>query len=759
MNQENNKIVEDSIRPKEEKEFLAREEVRTMEKDLTRLREKEAQRERENVAKIKTIEEMAREKERQAQAIISAREREAAEKEAKDREERVKRLRMEREAKETTLGSEEIKKEESRTEDFRGVLQETQIKEEEERRRFLERVTAKAEGQIESGVSAPRPPAPPSSLPVLPELPQSLVPKPSFSQKLWIRIILALLGITILAGVTTFLYWYFAVRETAPEKPIDNTVETNKPALVIPPSLFYVENSQSIKISQPNEIPFLLFQALQEKINQDFVTRILIEDTQNNKILGLKEFFEVLSTNFPSGLNDKLENDFTLFIYSQEEGNRLGLAVRIKNQEGLAELLASWEGTMENDLGKIFELFGKGLDEPALISHFRSAQYQDTNFRFQTFTRQDLGIVYTIYHDYFILTTSWKSLEEALDRLKEAATSSFFSPGQGAEFVLADMTLKEKIGQLFLIGIDGTALTPEVQKTIENIQPGGILLLKRNIENETQTENLIHDLQQISLSQSGIPLLVGVDQEGGAICTIGFGQEKTSQSEITTAEQAYAVGLNRGEELKNLGINLNLAPVLDTTKSGDFVFDRSFQKDAQESGLFAKALVSGQKEASILTAVKHFPGYGDIAFDPEDKLAVVDSTPEVSLFATVTQAQPEFVMTSNVIYSKVDPNVPFSFSEKGINLLKESVGPEPLIITDDLPQTSLIDKFSLKGVVTLPIQAGVDILTFSNNWGTTLQEAVRLLEEAVRNGEISEARINASVLKIIKLKKVYYHYE
>jgi len=743
MNQENNqKKIANLINPKEEKDFLAREEVKTMEKDMSRLREVEARREREKVAKIKTEEEIVREKERQKLAQKASLERDLEEQEVKEREEKIKRIGEERKTKESALTKAETEKTEVLTEGFRGVLKETQAKEEELRKKFLARVEAQAE--------APLPPTPPAiKEEQIPEPPKGFLKKPSSGQKIWIRVILFLLVISILALGATFWYWHAAVKETTPpeEPEIATPVSPGPEAkeLVIPPSLFYVENSQTLKISQTSEVPFLLFQALQGKTDLGSASRILLEDTANVEILGLRGFFNSLNVIPPDDFYGKLATGTTLFIYSQEEGNRLGLVAKIIDPEGLAEMMAAWEKTMEEDLQGLFELLGK--TDPALYSYFRDAAYQEADFRFQTFSRQDLGIVYAIFDDYFILTTSWKSMEKALDRLKEAPIT------------LEDMSLAEKIGQLFFIGINGTTLAPETEKLIASVRPGGILLLKKNIVNEEQTKKLVQDLQQVSLKNSGIPLFIGVDQEGGEISPLSFIREQTAQSEIKTADQAYAVGLNRGEELRDLGINLNLAPVLDTARPGDFVFGRSFQTTDSISSSLAKALISGQKTASILTAVKHFPGYGDIVFDPEDKLATLDESPQVTLFATAVQAQPEFVMTSNVIYTEIDADLPFSFSPEGIALLKQNLGSNPLIMTDDLPQQSLIDKFSLKGVVTLPVKAGANILTFSNNWETTLPEAVRILNESVQNGEISQEQIDDSVSKIIKLKKAYYHYE
>ena len=767
MNQDNNqKKVENLIDQKEEKDFLAREEIKTMQKDMSRLREIEARRERERVAKIKTEEEIVRDQERQKLAQQASLERNSAEKEAKEREERIMKMREEREVKEKTFGQAQIEKKETAAGEFRGVLRETQNKEEELRKRFLERVEARAEGKEEVSALPPLPSLPPTP-PVIKErktaeIAKALFKKPSSGQKVWIRLILSLLAVSGLALGATFLYWYFSVRPTPPpvqEPEVTTPITTNPEVkeLVIPPSLFYIESSQTLKISETSEVPFLLFQALQGKTEVGSVNRVLIEDTKNIEILGAKEIFDSFDITTPEGFYEKLATSTTLFVYSQEEGNRLGMVIEITDKEGFVEMMSLWEETMEEDLKGFFELLDQ--TEPALYSYFRDATYQETAFRFQTFSRQDIGIVYSIFDDYFILTTSWKSMEKALDKLREAALSSFFSPEGGAEFVLEKMSARGKIGQLFFIGINGTTLTPETEKLIASVQPGGILLLKKNIVDETQTKALIQNLQRVALKNYGVPLFIGVDQEGGEISPVNFIQEKTAQSEIETADQAFAVGLGRGEELKDLGINLNLAPVLDNAQPGDFLFTRAFQSVDADPTALAKALISGQKTASILTAIKHFPGYGDIAFDPEDKLATLDQTPQISLFENAAEAKPEFIMTSNVIYTEIDPDLPFSFSPEGIALLKQSVGSEPLIMTDDLPQQSLIDKFSLKGVVTLPVKAGADVLTFSNNWETTLSEAVHILNEAVKNDEVSQDQIDDSVLKIIKLKKVYYYYE
>jgi beta-N-acetylhexosaminidase len=344
----------------------------------------------------------------------------------------------------------------------------------------------------------------------------------------------------------------------------------------------------------------------------------------------------------------------------------------------------------------------------------------------------DFGICYTLLDNYFIFATSFESMKGTFGAIEKTE-------------------LEKQIGQLFIVGFDGTTVSQELTDLFKKYKPGGVLLLEKNIENAEQLKKLTSDLQALSLQETGLPLFISVDQEGGTISRIDFLQEKTAQSAIENTDQAYQIGLARGEELKELGINLNLAPLLDETQEGDFFFDRTFQKDAVTTGNLAKSLIEGQKGAGILTAIKHFPGYTNVAFNPEESLAKADKLPEISQFKKAMQANPEFVITANMVYTNIDVSLPFSLSSKAIQYLKNNLGSKALIMTDDLAQTYLTDDFPLKDVVTKPIEAGADIMIFSG-WEIGVAEGLDAFIDAFRKQEVSKDKTEAAILKIINVK-------
>lgn len=324
------------------------------------------------------------------------------------------------------------------------------------------------------------------------------------------------------------------------------------------------------------------------------------------------------------------------------------------------------------------------------------------------------------------------------------------------EDILAGMSLEEKVGQLFMIGVQGTEMTPETQELLETIHPGGVILFGRNIQDADQLTKLIEGLQGVAAADTGHPLFVSTDQEGGEIVRIKWLDDGVAEADITGTDQAYNIGVKRGQGLKGLGINQNLAPVLDMCQPGDFLMEykRCFPGNPQEMGELGKSVISGQRDGGILSTAKHFPGYGGIDFDPEnDRIPTVPQVPETSQFKVAAEAGPEFIMTANVIYEDIDADTPFTLAPAGIEYLRNEVGGDYLIITDDLASKVLKAAYTMGGTVVMAAKAGNDVLLISANQPEDPMAAYSALLDAVKNGEISEGELDARVTRILRLKK------
>jgi len=564
------------------------------------------------------------------------------------------------------------------------------------------------------------------------------IKKSTRSKKILIRGVIVFISVLFLGAASWFIWSQRQI--PLPEQEIEQEPELQeepeeKPIIHIPGSLILVQTTQTPEISDLEELPAVLQGMMEQEILEGESLRIAAKNIEENRMVSLQELAAALNIEVPQEIYPKISSDYTLAVYSQAQGKRVVFATMVKEHEGLIEILKSWEDDIEQ---KGMTVFGK--EYQLLNPKFRTSFYKDIGFRYLTISSVDFGLCYAYFDNYFVITSSFESFKNVVDTIQEVVETT------------PEPEINNQIGQLFVIGFDGKIVTPELEELFKQYKPGGVLLLSKNIESQEQLKKLTNDLQSLSLKETGLPLLIAVDQEGGIISRIDFLEEKTAQSEIETPEQAFLIGQKRGQALKELGINLNLAPLLDSTQEGDFIFERSFQKTPEQIGEIGKALVQGQKTTDILTAIKHFPGYGTISSHPEEILAQVETLPETSQFKKAIEANPELVMTANVIYKEIDPSLPFTFSSEGIQVLRDELGINLLIISDDLDQNSLLKNFTLEEIVVSPIKAGVDIIIFSG-WRSPVENGLEALISAFERGEISETIINGAVSKIINFKQ------
>lgn len=597
----------------------------------------------------------------------------------------------------------------------------------------------KVEKQIEPKLVEKKPTIQPLPEQPLPE--KDLIPQPPERPSSFKKIIIRIGIFVLIALVVSFTYWFFAQKEKSTEEDTAPSTEQEIPQeqeiveeleITIPQSIISVADTLTFNATTTKDIENIYNQIITQVLTENEFVRVIIKNEQEKRLFNLNEVAQTFQITIPAEVLENLKIDaFNLLVYPQEHGKRGVVIAEIKDKEKLTLSLTNWEaGIVANGL----QVSGNKI--PTLSTEFKDYSFDNVPFRFLTLSKSDLGLCYVLSGNYFAISSSFKSMEETIKAFKEQ--------------VVID-ELKDKAGQLFIIGFEGKTLTPEFEEFFKKYKPGGVLLLSENIENSEQLKTLINDLQSLSEKETGFPLLIAVDQEGGLISRLEFLNEKTAQSEISNQNYAYAVGLKRGEELKELGVNLNLAPILDDAQNNDFLFERSFQKSTDLSGQLAKSLIQGQKDTGIFSAMKHFPGYVNIDFNPEEELATT-SLPEISQFQKALEAGPEMVMTSNAIYQDIDPSLPFTFSSTSIQFLKKELGSEILIVSDDLSQNSLLNDFSLNEIVTKPVLAGVDIIIFSG-WRSSVEEGLDVFFEAIEQKEISDQLITNAFLRINQLKQ------
>lgn len=352
-----------------------------------------------------------------------------------------------------------------------------------------------------------------------------------------------------------------------------------------------------------------------------------------------------------------------------------------------------------------------------------------------------------------------------------------------AEKLLANMTLEEKIGQLFIIRPDAMQpdLTPaqinastkngvtefdvKMQKTLKKYPVGGVVLFGKNISTPAQLTAFIKDMQQ----QSAVALFVGIDEEGGKVSRIakspnfGVTQFESMQKIGETGNVANAknVGLTIGSYLKKYGFNLDFAPVADTNTNPDNIVigDRSFGNNPDLVAKMVSAEIAGLHKSGIMSCIKHFPGHGDTKGDTHTGYVATEKTwgqlKECELIPFIHSLDAtDMVMISHITAPNITADkLPASLSAEMIGgKLRGELGYKGVIISDSMAMGAITHGYSSSEGAIKAILAGVDIILMPEDF----VNAYNGIYTAVKNGIISEERIDESVLKILNLKERYH---
>lgn len=330
--------------------------------------------------------------------------------------------------------------------------------------------------------------------------------------------------------------------------------------------------------------------------------------------------------------------------------------------------------------------------------------------------------------------------------------------------IVESMSQTEKLGQMVMIGIQGTKVDDDSLYMLNQYHMGGVILFDRNMENPEQVKQLTSDLQ--AQSNEKVPLFIGIDEEGGDV--VRMAEKLTpppSQKEIGATgdiEQAKTWAIKTAKSLKDMGINVNFAPVADVGSNDK----RSYSTDTNTVIDFVRAATKGYQQENIIYSLKHFPGIGKGRVDSHVDSSSIDVAKEVLMaedilpFKTIideNEPNDYFILVSHLKYPALDEEYPASLSSKIMtDLLRNELGYKGIIITDDMEMGAVANHNDFRSIGVKSIKAGADIVLVCHEYEHQ-QEVYLGLLDAVNSGEISQERIDGSVKRIIKVKLLHLY--
>lgn len=337
-----------------------------------------------------------------------------------------------------------------------------------------------------------------------------------------------------------------------------------------------------------------------------------------------------------------------------------------------------------------------------------------------------------------------------------------------------DMTLKEQIGQVLVVGFHGLTPTPEIIDLIQNHHVGNIILFSRNTHDSQQLRTLTHDLQQLARDAGHRhPLLISIDQENGTVRRLGpdatYFPGNMALGAVGSEQTAYEIARVAGLELLELGVNFNLAPVVDVNNNpaNPVIGNRSFSEDPQQVARLGAVAVKGWQDAGVIACLKHFPGHGDTAVDSHLALPILPyalqrlETVELVPFKSGIMAGAETIMSAHISFPAIthDETLPATLSPTILRgLLRDQLGFQGVIISDCLEMKAISEGVGIARGSVLALLAGIDLVLISHIYDHQ-RAGITAIQEALQTGELSVEILQQAVSRVIQLKERYLSWD
>jgi len=328
--------------------------------------------------------------------------------------------------------------------------------------------------------------------------------------------------------------------------------------------------------------------------------------------------------------------------------------------------------------------------------------------------------------------------------------------------------LNQRLGQLFMAGIPGTRLDESTELLIRDYNLGGIIFFSRNIDNPVQLARLCRDIQKAAFRYHGNPLFLAVDQEGGRVARLKkpftvFPGNEAIGIDKESVSKAMEFGKVTAREMKIVGLNMNLAPVVDVRKGKPekHLMGRIFSEDHEMVALLGGIVVKALQENGVMAVAKHFPGLGQTGIDPHFNLPRIEldtrEINEVNIppFKAAINSGVSAIMTSHAIYPSLDSEQPATLSQIILNgLLREKLSFDGLIMTDDLEMGAIAKRWGVPEGALASFRAGADILLICEDQKNVL-DSIALIREKILREDISKDRLSKSLARIMAVKSKF----
>ena len=317
------------------------------------------------------------------------------------------------------------------------------------------------------------------------------------------------------------------------------------------------------------------------------------------------------------------------------------------------------------------------------------------------------------------------------------------------------LSLRQQVGQLLVSSFDETAMPDYIRRRLRARETAGVILFGRNGGGESQWRRLTSSLQRAA----GGDALIMVDQEGGQVRTVSFAGPADGQPFQGDPAAVRGAARDAAEQLRSVGVNVNLAPVADVPTGGGAMGGRAFAGDAAEVAASTRASIGAMRDARVAATAKHFPGLGAAAVNTDDASSTVDVSRatmedrELAPFRAAVAETVPLVMISHALYPALDGERIASQSKAIVTgLLRGALGFDGVTVTDSIEAQAVLDRSGIATAAERSLEAGVDLilLTGSASWKEVFP---RLLGRARESAAFRE-RVRESAARVLALKRL-----